>query len=300
LLARHAGVGAFASTGTYGFAKLSKIDATSSFARIRLATGAVDELIPQLGDGGVQLAIGDRVYLLDRADSDWTLRSFSVEGTDLRIEQTIEPRSVGAYAGGTYYLSRVEAGDASGATDTLYFRPNFASDWKPIRQREAADTTTLWGSSSHGVVYVEPDTNGADQLYLLQGSELVPHGPLPANAIEALPTGKGITVLTHDEYAPLNELWWLDAGEEPIRYAVSPDGLSPRMRVYRDIVVLLLTEGNSGYVERFDANGAIGGRIGVRLGSDLLGLDDEYLFHEVTDDWFSWRVLRTSWGVFGQ
>lgn len=278
------------STGSHAFARLVKLDGTSAFVRMRIDDGKLDELLPRIGSR-VTLALGDRVYLLD--EDDGSLLSLLPDGTDLKNERVTEPVAVGAYPDGTYYLDSIYDELSGTSTATLYFRADHGSAWEAIRKSESG---RIESSSAYGVVYVEPDENDVQQLYLLRGKELLAYGPLPTNTSQVLATGDGLTVLTHDEEVPeRGELWWLELEQEPVHYSLPTGYLPPVMRPYRDIVVISLADGHSAYVQRFDAQGAVLGPIGVRLGSELAAMDDRYLFHSVTDDWYHWRVVRTAW-----
>jgi hypothetical protein len=103
-----------------------------------------------------------------------------------------------------------------------------------------------------------------------------------------LATATGITVLTFDSDTRAAQLWWLTAGAAPRHYSLppQPNYVAPSMRPDRDVVALTLTQGKAAYVETFAPDGPRGGRIGVRLGSTLVGLDERHLWHLVADDWF--------------
>jgi hypothetical protein len=285
----------FVSTTSYAFTKLSKLDNTAAFISIDVGTGKLVERLAVEAYQGFSLALSDRVYVLEE---NFPLRSFALDGTDLQTEDAVEPRDIGGNAGGTYYLRTVYDAEDVG-TDLLYYRPSKASPWQEIRRREGRDDSRIESSTPDGIVYVEWDTSGAEQVYLLRGSDLISYGPLPANASHALAIANSVTVLTHDDAADQNELWWLKDGEEPIHYALPASEWAPTMRPFGNRVALLLEEDKTAYVQLFGEGGGFTGRVGLRLESDLAGLNEKYLFHSVTDNWIDWRVLRTPWNQFG-
>lgn len=293
LLVEDAHVRDFVSNATYAFAMLTKLDNTSSLIRIQIDDGAVEELLPLVGNDS-QLVLGDRVYLLDDEllDDTAVLQSMAQDGSDLELEPTESPASVGAYAGGTYYVSSVWDESSESYIDTLWFRESGAKAWQAIKPQARGEIR--W-SSDHGVIYVETEESeggeepDVEHLYLLQRKQIVDFGVAPQDMQQAFAVEGGIAALTS------SELWWLDDSEPPVRFELSTDGTGPSMAPHRDGVVISLTEGKDGYVQRFNQDGGLPGRIGVRLGSSLDALDDNYLFHSVTDDWIQWRVLRTTW-----
>jgi hypothetical protein len=284
----------FVSNANYAFGSLGKMDGSNALIRIGMVDGQVDELL-LIGDYS-ELALGDRVYLLDGETR--LLQSMAQDGSDLRLEQTEGATSLGAYAGGTYYVSSVWDEDSSRDVQTLRFRPSGASGWQTIKEQARGD---IRSSSDYGVIYVETDVSedseqpDVEHLYVVQGSTITAFGTAPPNMSDVLAVDDRIAVLTTDYETSLNELWWLDDYYPPVRFELPKDGVSPTMRPFRDEVVISLTEGKDGYVQRFDENGGLPGRIGVRLGSSLVALDEHYLFHSVADDWAAWRVLRTTW-----
>jgi hypothetical protein len=284
-------VTSFVSTNTFAFAALSHLDSTDTFVRVRVDDGKVDELLANIGNDAV-VALGDRVYLFEPERSE--LRSTMLDGNDLRVEPTVEPYAMGAYPGGTYYIGTVSDADDS-TSYPLYYRPDATSPWRELKK----DAGWIDSSSPHGVVYGETDADGVDHLYLLQGERIIPHGRAPLNTEHSLATATGITVLTHDYDTYAVELWWLTADSEPTHYALPPQFGVPRMSSYRDIVAVSLTEDKAAYIQTFDSSGPYAGKLGVRLGSVLLGLDDRHLWHFVTDDWFHWRFLSTAVDPFG-
>ena len=277
-------VGSFVSTKTFAFATMSKLDGTHFFARIRVDTGKIDDL-GHIGYG-VDLHLGDRVYLFDDDSSE--IRSVMLDGTDPRLETWTEPVSMAAYPGGTYYIGWPE--------EVLYYRPSVDSPWQELKRGSLG---TLVSSSVYGVVYSEHSEEEGEQLYLLQKDVFVPFGEAPLNMDQALATKDGIAVLTFDYDTLAVELWWLAAGTKPRHYSLPPSTIAPRMRPDRDLVAVKLTEGKAAYVETFAPDGPPGERIGVRLGSDLVGLDERHLWHLVADDWFHWRFLSTERDLFG-
>lgn len=286
----------FVSTRTFAFAILSNLDGTDSFFRVRIDTGATDELLGSIGDS-TEVVLGDRVYLFDPDSTQ--LRSTMLDGTDPHVEELTAPRSMGAYPGGAYYIGSMSDSEGNDRSP-LYYRPHADSPWQELK----ADVDgRIWSSSDYGVVYGE--TTGEDfedevhQLYLLRDDQLIPYGLAPQGTHEALATGEGITVLTYDYDTSVPELWWLTLDSMPTHYALPVQSSAPRMRPYRDGVALSLVEGKSAYVQVFGKGGPDPGKIGVRLGSSLLGLDDRYLWHLVTDDWFHWRFLQTDLNLFG-
>lgn len=291
LLYMDAAVTSFVSTNTFVFATLSHLDGTDTFVRVRVDNGKADELLANIG-GDAAVALGDRVYLFDPDRSE--LRSSMLDGNDLRVEPTVQASDMGAYPGGTYYISAVSGADDDTAY-TLYYRPNASSPWQELKK----DAGWLGSSSNHGVVYGETDADGVDHLYLLQADSIIPHGPAPLNTDQSLATADGITVLTHDYDTYAVELWWLTADSEPRHYALPPQFGAPRVRPYRDIVAVSLVDDKAAYVQTFDSVGPNASKLGVRLGSELLGLDDRHLWHFVTDDWFHWRFLSTAVDPFG-
>jgi hypothetical protein len=289
LLVEDASVTDFVSNATYAFALLTKTDGTDSLIRIQIDDGIVEELLPLVG-GWSQLALGDRVYLLDGETR--ILQSMAQDGGDLELEPTESPFSVGAYAAGTYYVSSVWEESSESYIDTLRFRESGAQAWQTIKQQARGD---IRSSSDYGVIYVETDESeggeepDVEHLYLLQGNEVIAFGVAPQNMEEVFAVEGGIAALT------LSELWWLDVNDPPVRFELPTGGTGPSMAPHREGVVVSVTEGKDAYVQRFNRDGGLPGRIGVRLGSNLEALDDHYLFHSVTDDWIQWRVLRTTW-----
>jgi hypothetical protein len=291
-------VSSFVSTRTFAFAILSNLDGTDSFVRVRVDTGTYDELLANIPDS-TEVLLGDRVYLFDSDSSE--LRSTMLDGTDPKVETVAAPQSMGAYSGGTYYVGYVSDSDDN-SRNPLYYRPHAGSPWQELK---AHVDGSLWSSSDVGVVYSELVATGEDfedevrSLYLLQGDQLIAFGLAPQGMRHAIATADGITVLTYDDDTYVPELWWLALDSTPTHYALPPQSSDPTMRPYRDVVALSLAEGKSAYVQAFSEGGPYLGKIGVRLGSSLIGLDDRYLWHLVSDDWFHWRFLRTEWELFG-
>jgi hypothetical protein len=243
---------------------------------------------------GAKLALGDRVYLLDPDNR--RMRSFLLDGSDPRTEDIPYVWDMDAYPGGLYYIGTGAGSD--GSASNLYYRSDATSPWRQLDEDLGGGFVS---SSAYGVVLSRTDANEVEQLYLLQGDRVIPYGPALLNTEDVLPTADGITVLTYDYATSATELWWLtdDLTQEPTHYALPTQHHLPRMRPYRGIVAVNLVDGTSAYVQTFDESGPQLGKLGVRLGSVLIGLDDHYLWHLVTDDWFHWRFLRTEWDLFG-
>lgn len=294
LLTSDAEVASFVSTNSFAFATLSTIDGTHPLIRVRLDEGKTDVLLTEVGSGA-KVALGDRVYLFD-SDSG-RIRSFLLDGSDPRVEEVPDVWDMGAYPGGQYYTGRGAGSDEGGAL-SLYYRRDASSPWQELDEDLGG---SFVASSGYGVVLSRTDADQVEQLYLLREDRVIPYGPALLDTEDVLATPEGITVLTYDYGTAATELWWLtdDLTQEPKHYALPPQHYFPRMRPYRDIVAVNLVDGKSAYVQTFDKSGPQVGKLGVRLGSVLIGLDNHYLWHMVTDDLFHWRFLRTEWDLFG-
>jgi hypothetical protein len=297
LVASDAMILGFVSTKTFAFAALSNMDSTRSLQRIDVGTGASTEILTGLRDEA-KLALGDRLYLLDAdvLDSEPPeLRSMALDGTDPKLEDVTHPWELEAYSGGTYYVGEV-TDSKDNTTYPLYYRPAAANAWQVLKAHAPG---SLVSSSAHGVVYTETDADDVEQIYVLKENQIIPYGPTPPNTTHVLATSDGVAVLTYSYDESTTELWWLTTDSAPTHYALPYSISTPRMRPYRQKVAVSLIEGKSAYVEVFGPSGSDMIKIGVRLGSELQSLDDHYLWHLVTDDWFHWRFLRTEWELFG-
>jgi hypothetical protein len=292
MLRRDSEVISFASMKTDAFAALKNMDSTRTLLRVRVDTGEVSEILRSFGDDPKLALGGDRVYLFEPTQHE--IRSMRFDGSDQQLEDLDSPVEMDAYSGGTYYIGGASDADEN-TTYPLYYRPDAASAWQVLK---ADAPGSLVSASNHGVVYTESDADDVEQIYVLQGDTITAYGPSPLNAEHVLATMGGVAVLTLDYDTSAVELWWLTTGSAPTHYAL-PATSTPRMRPYRDQVAVSLVEGKAAYVQLFNASGPDTTQIGVRLGSQLEGIDDHYLWHLVSDDWFHWRLLRTEWDLFG-
>jgi hypothetical protein len=276
-------VSSFVRTSAFVFAILSALDGKNSLFRIRVDSGVGEDLLVNIGERA-ELLLGDHVYLFDPDSHE--LRSMLLDGSAPKVEEGLaEPQSVGAYPGGSYYIGYLTAGDGNGRRP-LYYRPQADAPWQELK----ADVEGSFESSSvYGVVYSEPIATDetteleARRLYLLQEERLIPFGVAPLNMARALATEEGITALTFDLDTSVPALWWLTLDSPPVHYELPAQADRPSMCPYREGVALSLVEGKSAYVQTFGPGGAQPGKIGVRRGSVLLGLDDHHLWHMVVD-----------------
>jgi hypothetical protein len=263
--------------------------------KIDIADGELRELA-RIPASAAELCSGsDRVYVWDKQhdESASGLWSMLPDGTNLEPELLEDATSFGASGKGAYYVSTLEDSDGV-SVDQLWFRPAAGASWEVLSQ--GTTKTEILACSSFGVALSQLDSDDQAQLYLLDGRDVVHYGPAPTGLVEVAVTERGITVLGSDA-----QLWWLRAASEPKHYPLSgqPANQYRKLHVFYDEVALYFEERDAAFVQQFDEDGPLRGRIGLARASELVFVDMNYVWHWNFDTWVTSRFFRSTWFDIG-
>lgn len=278
------------STATFAFV----LTGGDQFMKIDLEDGAIHEL-SRVG-GFTKLSLGsDRVYVWDpdHEGGDSGLYSMALAGSELESEPVQGADSFGASDEGAYYVQVEEDPETVDDVQKLWFRPRADAAWELLN--EGITTTELIASSYAGVIMRQYDAEGKAHLYLLDGRAIVDYGLQPDFFVEAAATESSVAVLTTD--LQQSRLSWRFADGTSTSYAVGfhPGSQFRTLHVSLYDVAMSFVEDGQDYVQWFDDDGLVRGRIGVPRGSDLVFIDSTHIWHYHLVNEFTPRFVRSTW-----
>jgi hypothetical protein len=287
-VARDATLRDVVTTTTHAFASLFALEVT--IVAIELEAGQVETRLT-LPRGEVQIALGqEHLYVFHEENEE--IWSVPLDGSSPRLETLTRPSSMGASREGAYYVSYTESDvEPYDTAYTLWFRARGATKWQRLLEGPSAH---ILSSSAAGVVFLTED-EVETKLYLLDGTQLVEYGVVPAYVAEAVQVGTSLTALTPSDDERVYELWWLDVGEAPVHYPVGYPSRNEhfRLRSAVDRAALYYETGGSAFAQLFNRGGPERERIGLPAVSSVARIDDLDIWFSVWDNWVTRRVMRS-------